>query len=102
MVVLGVLFKTIDMTISIARNQVEEIFHEIEAWHNKTTMSHKQIESLVGKLQFASQVIRAGRIFLARLLDELHGSPKRGYFPVLEHILGPPLVASNHAHSQWH
>ena len=41
-------------------------------------MSHKQLEYLTGKLQFASQVIRAGCVFLAHLLDELRGSPKWG------------------------
>ena len=86
MVVLGILFNTINMTISIAPDRVLEIQQEVEAWHDKTSMSRKQLESLIGKLQFASQVIRAGRVFLARLLDELRGSQKRGHFPVPDHI----------------
>ena len=86
MVVLGILFSTINMTISIVPDRVLEIQQEVEAWHDKTSMSHKQLESLIGKLQFASQVIRAGRVFLSRLLDELRGSPKRGHFPVPDHI----------------
>ena len=45
-------------------------------------MSRKQLESLTGKLQFASQVIRAGHICLGHLLDELRGSPKWGYIAV--------------------
>ena len=45
-------------------------------------MSHKQLESLIGKLQFTSQVIRLGGIFLAHLLDQLRGSPKQGYIAV--------------------
>ena len=86
MVVLGILFNTIDMTISIAPDRVHEIQHKIDTWRNKTLMLHKQLESLISKLQFASQVVRAGLVFLARLLDELQGSPKKGYFPVPEHI----------------
>ena len=85
-VVLSILFSTIDMTISITPDRVMEIQQEIHAWHDKITMSIKQLESLIGKLQFASQVIRAGWVFLARLLDELRGSPKKGHFPVPEHI----------------
>ena len=50
-------------------------------------MSHKQLESLIGKLQFASQVIRAGCVFLAHLSDELRGSPKWGYIAVLVSII---------------
>ena len=74
------------MTISIAPDRAHEIQHEIDTWCNKTLMSCKQLESLTGKLQFASQVVRAGWVFLARLLNELWGSHKKGYFPVLDHI----------------
>ena len=85
MVVLGILFNTIDMTISIAPDRVHEIQHDIDTWHDKTLISCKQLESLISKLQFASQVVSAGQV-LARLLDELWGSPKKGYFPVPDHI----------------
>ena len=50
-------------------------------------MSCKQLESLIGKLQFTSQVIRAGHIFLGHLLDKLRGSPKWGYISVPVHIM---------------
>ena len=63
-----------------------QIQQEAGTWHDKTSMLCKQLESLISKLQFASQVIRAGQVFLARLFDELRGSPKRGYFPVPYHI----------------
>ena len=86
MVILGIPFNTTNMTISIASDRVHEIQHEIDTWHNKTLMSCKQLESLISKLQFASQVVRAGWVFLARLLDELPGSPKKDYFPVPDHI----------------
>ena len=87
MVILGIMFNTIDMTISIAPEWVDEIQAELDTWHNRVKMSRKQLESLIGKLQFASQVIRAGCVFLACLLDELRGSPKLGSFPVPTHIL---------------
>ena len=87
MVVLGILFNTIDMTISISPDRVDEIQAELEAWCNRAKMSPKQLESLIGKLQFASQVIRAGCEFLVHLLDELRGSPKKGYIAVPTHII---------------
>ena len=68
---LEIMFNTIDMTISIAPEWVNEIQAEIDAWCNRAKMSHKQLESLIGKLQFASQVIEVGCMFLACLLDEL-------------------------------
>ena len=70
MVVLGIMFNTTDMTISIAPEWVNEIQAELNAWHNRAKMSCTQLESLIGKLQFASQVIRAGCVFLAHLLDK--------------------------------
>ena len=87
MVVLGIMFNTIDMTIYIAPEQVEEIQAELDTWHNRAKMSCKQLESLIGKLQFASQVIRAGCVFLAHLLDEVWGSQNWGYMPVPAPIL---------------
>ena len=71
MVMLGIMFNTIDMTISIAPEQVNEIQAELNTWCNRAKMSCKQLESLTVKLQLASQVIRAGHMFLTHLLDEL-------------------------------
>ena len=76
------MFDTIDITISIAPEWVNEIQADLDAWCNRAKMSHKQLESLIGKLQFASQVIGVGHMFLVHLLDELQGSPKWGYMPV--------------------
>ena len=61
-VVLGIMFNMVDMTISIAPELVKEIQAELDTWHNRAKMSHKQLDSLIGKLQFASQVIRAGNV----------------------------------------
>ena len=63
MVVLGIMVNMVDMTISIAPDWVEKIQAEFNAWCNRAKMSCKQLESLIGKLQFASQVIRAGHMF---------------------------------------
>ena len=65
------MFDTIDRTISIAPEWVDEIQAELDTWHHRAKMSHKQLESLIGKLQFTSQVIRVGHMCLAHLLDEL-------------------------------
>ena len=46
MVVLGILFNTIDMTLSISPDRVDEIQAELEAWCNRAKMSHKQPSTL--------------------------------------------------------
>ena len=86
-VVLGILFNTISMTISISPDRVDEIQAELDAWCSRAKMSCKQLKSLIGKLQFTSQVIRPGRVLLTHLLDELRGSPKTRFVPVLSHII---------------
>ena len=50
MVVLGIIFNIIDMTISISPERVDEIQAELDSWHNRAKMSCKQLESLIGKL----------------------------------------------------
>ena len=75
------------MTISISPDRVDEIKAKLEAWCNRAKMSHKQLESLIGKLQFTSQFIRAGQVFMAHSLDELRGSPKKGYITLPTHII---------------
>ena len=87
MVVLSIMFNTINTTLSISPDRVDEIQAELEAWHNRAKMSHKQLESLIGKLKFTSQVIRVGHVFLTHFLDELRGSPKKGYIAVPTHII---------------
>ena len=56
MVVLGIMFNTIDVTISISPEWVDEIQAKLDSWHNRAKMSHKQLESLIGKLQFVSHL----------------------------------------------
>ena len=53
MVMLGIMFNRIDMTISIVPEWVDEIQVELDAWCHSAKMSCKQLESLIGKLQFA-------------------------------------------------
>ena len=38
----------------------------------------KQLESLIGKLSFVSNCVRAGRVFISRLINTLSGFPKIG------------------------
>ena len=81
MLVLGVLFNTADMTMSLSQDKIDDIQAELKEWLSRATHSRKQLEKLIGKLQFAAQVVRAGRVFIARLLDELRGAPHIGNIP---------------------
>lgn len=71
MVVLGILFDTVTMKISLSEEKLIELTRELEQWRQKTTCSMRQMQSLVGKLNFASSVVRSGRIYMARLINLL-------------------------------
>ena len=48
---------------------LKEIKQELHTWLYNTSVKRREIESLVGKLQFISKCVRPGRIFLARLIQ---------------------------------
>lgn len=62
MVVLGILFNTRDMTLSLTKEK---------KWKGRTHCSMKQLQSLVGRLNFAAGVIKSGRVYMARLINNL-------------------------------
>jgi hypothetical protein len=65
---LGVTFNVTDMTMSVTPERVTEIICLLDRWLNKKKATKKQLQSLIGKLQFAAKCVRAGRIFISRLL----------------------------------
>lgn len=70
-VVLGILFDTITMTLSLTEEKMREIIYELQQWVNRTSCTLRQMQSLVGKLNFAAGVVRSGRIYMSRLINTL-------------------------------
>ena len=68
---LGVTFDSEKMTIEVTQERITEMLMELNTWNAKTTATRKELESLIGKLQFASKCIKPGRTFIARLLQWL-------------------------------
>lgn len=71
MIVLGILFDTVKMTLSLTQEKMDEIVVELKNWPNRKTCSLRQMQSLIGKLNFASSVVRSGRIYMSRLINTL-------------------------------
>jgi hypothetical protein len=65
---LGVLFDIDDMTMSITEDRLREIDFLLEQWLSKRRATKRQLQSLIGKLQFVAKCVRAGRIFISRML----------------------------------
>lgn len=78
MVWLGIYFDTEAMTMHIPEAKLTEILEELTAWRRKTAASRHQIQSVLGKLFFASHCCPTLRLFVNRMLDTLRSAPETG------------------------
>ena len=69
MIFVGILFDTKNLTISIDEQRLAEISQLVLDWLIKQVCNKKELQSLLGKLNFVSQCVRPGRIFVNRLLN---------------------------------
>ena len=76
---LGILFNTITMTMQITEERLSEIKNILEVWIDKEVATLKEIQSLLGKLNFAASTVRAGRVFVSRLINTLKQFPEKGH-----------------------
>lgn len=75
MVFLGVLFDTISMSMALEEKRLKAIEQQLAAWGKRTTASREELQSLIGVLAFAAKVVRSGRTFLRRMIDQLKRIP---------------------------
>lgn len=73
MVFLGIEFDSETMTIRLTKEKMEEIISELQKWTGKVQCTTRQMQSLVGKLNFAAGVVRSGRVYMQRLINTLRG-----------------------------
>ncbi len=73
---LGIILDTESQSLHLPQEKLEELRSLVASWLGKKFASVKELESLVGKLQHASTVVRPGRSFMRRLLELLKGIRK--------------------------
>ena len=78
MVYLGVEFDTRAMTMSVPADKLADLQEEIQRWVRKTTVSKKDLQSLLGKMFWVSKVIQYSRPFMGRLLQLLRTMASMG------------------------
>ena len=66
------------MTISVLPDRMVEIMQLLDQWRFKTEATRREIESLIGKLQFIKNCIKQGCVFITRMLNILRKFPKIG------------------------
>ena len=71
MIFIGILFNTVKMTIEVTPERLQEIKFLLNTWLNKETACLKEVQSLLGKLNFIAACVRPGRIFISRMLKWL-------------------------------
>ena len=68
---LGVLLDAVRQTISLPKDKQQEITSLLREWEVKETFSKRELQSLIGSLQFASKCIPSSRLFTRRLIRSL-------------------------------
>ena len=79
---LGITFDSETMTMEISENKMREITEELGTWLTGTSARRKEVESLIGKLQFLAKCIKAGRIFLAWLINWIRDMDRTGRYTI--------------------
>ena len=79
---LGITFDSETMEMEVSPQKLSEIKQELGGWLLKTSAKQKEVESLIGKLQFLAKCVRAGRIFLARLIQWICTMDRRFNYPI--------------------
>ncbi len=73
---LGIEFDTIQRTMRIPKNKIDECLNLTKEWLQKNDCSISQLRSLLGKFFHVASCCRVMRLFLNRLLDALRGAEK--------------------------
>ena len=64
----------VPMTVSVPQEKISEILDECKMWESKSRASHKQLQSVAGKIQLSKCMKPASR-FLNRVLAALRATP---------------------------
>ena len=73
----GVQFDTNTMTLEITPERLTEIKVLLADWLGRFTCTTRELQQLVGKLNFVAACVRPARIFMARLYALLKGAAQR-------------------------
>ena len=86
-VVLGVLFDTVNLTMSVTPEHLQEIHLLLRAWSVKKKCTKTELRSLLGKLCSVIKCVRQSRVFINRLLTALRSFPDKKYMSVPEEMV---------------
>ncbi len=73
---LGLEVNTADMVVRLPERKVVELKGLLQQWLDKKAIPRRELESLVGKLAHAAQVVQPGKTFMRRLFELQKGCRK--------------------------
>jgi hypothetical protein len=75
---LGIWFDTIKLSMEVTPERLTEIKALTALWLNREVATVKDVQSIIGKLNFVAKCVRPARIFISRMLNFLREMPKKG------------------------
>jgi hypothetical protein len=78
MAFVGVLLDTVKLTLEVTQERLKEILDLLSVWSCKVVATRREVQSLLGKLQFVASCVRPDRVFISRILNLLRGLPDKG------------------------
>jgi hypothetical protein len=70
---LGIELDSATMELRLSADKLFALRNELTAFSGRKRANKKQLQSLIGKLNWAASVVRGGRVFLRRLIDAICG-----------------------------
>ena len=68
---LGIMLDTVSMTMELPEEKCQEIKDLLHQVYQRRKIKRRELQSLVGKLSWASQCVQGGRTFIRRLIDPI-------------------------------
>jgi len=72
---LGIMLDSVEMKAWVPEDKVEKIKREVRSFLQKEKVLVREVQRLVGLLNFACKVVRGGRTFLRRMINVMRGLP---------------------------
>ncbi|XP_055345768.1 uncharacterized protein LOC129593467 [Paramacrobiotus metropolitanus] len=89
---LGITVDTASQTVSLPDGKLFEIVGLLNSWSARSSCTRKELQSLIGSLQFAARCVPAGRLFTRRMINLLSSGSVTGSIN---------LCAEFHADLNW-
>ena len=65
---LGITIDTLNRSLYMSKERMHDVKEELQGWYGKKYCSKRDLLSLIGRLQYCSQVVQYGSMFIRRLI----------------------------------